>query len=355
MVNKQNNGSSSGSGDSKTYTKKQIHNALFIKLSKRTDFLKALITKALSKKELSMLDLTTLRPEPTVFSNDSFKERRADVAASVKLKGMSARVGIMFLLEHKSGKSNDAFLQVLGYQTNCYLEQGSKKKLKSMLYPYSVLVYHGKEKWDIPESFQDAYMKGLMPKDFVDTFGDSLLNFRCPSVNLRKMDVFEEFSDKFAMLACFVMKNIWHMDDNLYGDMLSLIRRHKLHKDKDVRDLLQYIAEHNPRYSDEDVILDIERKALKKEEVFMEPVLGIFNKETFKKGIEKGREEGIEKGIEQGLQKGREEGMQETAHEIVLKMLDKGLDTKAISSYTGLSEKDIESIKSKPKNGKIKN
>ena len=75
----------------------------------------------------------------------------------------------------------------------------------------------------------------------------------------------------------------------------------------------------------------------------MEPILGVFNKETFKKGIEHGRE--------QGIQKGRQEGMQETAHEIVLKMLAKGLDARTISSYTGLSEKDIESIKSKPKNG----
>ena len=148
-----------------------------------------------------MLDLTTLRPAPTVFSNDSFKERRADVAVSVQLKGMNARVGIMFLLEHKSGKSNYVFLQMLGYQTNSYSVQGSEKKSKSMLYPYSILVYHGEQNWDIPASFQDAYMKGSMPKSFVDTFGDSLLNFRCPSVNLRKMDVFKEFSDKFAMLA----------------------------------------------------------------------------------------------------------------------------------------------------------
>ncbi len=67
----------------------------------------------------------------------------------------------------------------------------------------------------------------------------------------------------------------------------------------------------------------------------MEPVLGIFNKETFKKGMKAG----IEK------------GMHERNHEIMLKMLDKGLNTKAISSYTGLSEKNIKSIKSKPKNG----
>ena len=319
----------SGGNGNKTYTKKQIHNALFIKLSKRDDFIKTLITKALSKKELSMLDLTTLRPAPTVFSNDSFKERRADVAVSVQLKGMDARVGIMFLLEHKSGKSNDAFLQVLGYQTNCYLEQGSKKKLKSMLYPYSILVYHGKENWDIPESFQDAYMKKSMPKSFVDTFGGSLLNFRCPSVNLRKMDIFKEFSNKFAMLSCFVMKNIWHMDDNLYGEMLVFIKDHKLYKDKEVRDLLQYIAEHNPRYSDENVILNIERKALKKEEVFMEPILGIFNKETFKKGIEKGREEGIEKGKK----------------EVILSMLKQGFDLNAVTKAAGLSKAEVNKIK----------
>ncbi len=60
---------------------------------------------------------------------------------------------------------------------------------------------------------------------------------------------------------------------------------------------------------------------------------------------------GIQQGLKQGLEQGKQEGLEQGKYEIVVKMLANGLNTKTISSYTGLSEKDIKNIKYKPKNG----
>ena len=57
----------------------------------------------------------------------------------------------------------------------------------------------------------------------------------------------------------------------------------------------------------------------------MEPVLGIFNKETFKKGMKA------------GIEKGKKE--------IILSMLKQGFDLKAVTKATGLSKTEVNKIK----------
>ena len=86
---------------------------------------------------------------------------------------------------------------------------------------------------------------------------------------------------------------------------------------------------------------------LKEEDRFMKYGFTALNK----KGIQQGLKQGLEQGKQEGLEQGKQEGLQQGKYEIVVKMLANGLNTKTISSYTGLSEKDIKNIKYKPKNG----
>ena len=72
-----------------------------------------------------------------------------------------------------------------------------------------------------------------------------------------------------------------------------------------------------------------------------------------KEGIEKGIEQGLEQGLEQGIEKGLEQGREETKKEkekIVLSMLNKGLDVKTISEYTGIEKEFIKRCQEKSKN-----
>ncbi len=131
------------------------------------------------------------------------------------------------------------------------------------------------------------------------------------------------------------------MDDDTYKELLRLINSYANSlDDRLVKEMLQYVGDNDVRYRDKSVIERLEREVIKdKRSRFMTYHFTAFT------------EEGHKKGLKEGMQEGREEGMQARDHEIVIKMLGKGLDAKTISSYTGLSEKNIKSIKSKPKNG----
>ena len=67
------------------------------------------------------------------------------------------------------------------------------------------------------------------------------------------------------------------------------------------------------------------------------------------KGIEQGIEQGIEKGIEQGIEQGMEQGIEQgskkTQIDIAKNLIRIGLDNNKISESTGLSIKEIESLK----------
>jgi len=66
------------------------------------------------------------------------------------------------------------------------------------------------------------------------------------------------------------------------------------------------------------------------------------------KGIKKGRKEGIEKGMEKGIEKGIEKGM-EKGILIAKKLLKMGIDIHSIKEATGLSESEINKLKSNRK------
>ena len=63
------------------------------------------------------------------------------------------------------------------------------------------------------------------------------------------------------------------------------------------------------------------------------------------KGIEQGIEQGIEKGIEQGMEQGIEQGSKKMQIDIAKNLIRIGLDNNKISESTGLSIKEIESLK----------
>ena len=66
---------------------------------------------------------------------------------------------------------------------------------------------------------------------------------------------------------------------------------------------------------------------------------------TFNKGLNEGIQKGMEQGLEQGIQQGIEKGTEVTIKNHVFNMLKKGLGISIISDITGLTEKEILSIK----------
>ena len=63
------------------------------------------------------------------------------------------------------------------------------------------------------------------------------------------------------------------------------------------------------------------------------------------RGMKKGRKEGMEKGMEKGMKKGMEKGRKERDKEIALQMLAEGESITKICKYTGLTKKQVNSLK----------
>ena len=180
-----------------------------------------------------------------------------------------------------------------------------------------------------------------VPQQVRDAFNINFLDFSCLLLNLRKVDVLKKLDSSDAKLFGFVFKNIKVMDDELYKELLHIISSYGTDLDATlVTEMLQYVGECNTRYRKRSVVEQLEREAIKDER-------SRFMTYHFTAFTEEGHKKGLKEGLMQGKQEGKQEGRQETTHEIVLKMLGKGLDVETISSYTGLSAKDIKSIKSK--------
>ena len=71
------------------------------------------------------------------------------------------------------------------------------------------------------------------------------------------------------------------------------------------------------------------------------------------RGLERGREEGREEGLEEGLERGREEGLEEGLERgreeerlaIARSLFELGLSVEKIGLVTGLSEAEIQSLR----------
>ncbi len=335
---------------SKKSKKHHIHDAAFKRsVADRRHILKEIIKASLNKEQLKLIDLDSIQPLSTDLVDEELKTSRPDVLLSMKLKSGDVVIDIFVVLEHKSFDDPLMLRSLLKYKSFIY---NSAECIKLGVIPIVLVVYHGDSISDPVVRFQDLILKKV-PKQVTEAFGANFIDFTCLLLNLRKVDVLKKLDSADAKLFGFVFKNIKCMDDETYKELLHLINSYANNLDDSlVRELLQYVGDNDVRYRDKSVIERLEREVIKdKRSRFMTYHFTAFTEEGHKKGMKEGLQQGIEKGIEKGREEGREEGKEERDHEIVLKMLGKGLDAKTISSYTGLSEKDVNSIKSKPKNG----
>ena len=67
----------------------------------------------LTPEEFDLFDWKTLQSKVTVFVDQVFREQRADVIFSVKMKDSDEIVEIIFLFEHKSYNDSDIFYSFL--------------------------------------------------------------------------------------------------------------------------------------------------------------------------------------------------------------------------------------------------
>ncbi len=350
MVNKQNNGDSDSNDSNKPSTKrsKPYHNEYFISIFTISVFLKSFLKEFLDFEVVSVLNWDAM-----IVEKETFKDgRSADVVCSVPLVHNPAiKVKVVIIIEHKSRYERTIYEQMLKYQT-LILDRGFKINDPT---PVLVLVfYHGKTPWIWPTSFQEGVWGDLkIPGQFLRNMLD--FNMIVVDTNSRKFKDAISKKDFICSGSLNLLSSIWDLKEVKFDDFVGILSKFteaELDMDEVVCDSVSYVGSYSKLSESDfiklwsDVEFDLRSKGILKKGGYMN-IRERLKEEWTHKGIKKG----LMQGRQEGREEGREEGLEEGKHEIVIKMLGKGLDAKAISSYTGLSEKDIKSIKSKPKNG----
>ena len=256
------------------------------------------------------------------FIDRELRERRTDLLFSVCLAGSSQRIGLLFLLEHKSRHDLGIHRQFLGYQTDIYMHWN---------FPVlPILVYQGEAmEWRLPLDFQGS-LQGF-DGELKRLFGENVLNFRYKLLNLRKLDIKKQARGLTSRPILFILQNIWNLDEKVVKELFSLSQKTSLKDRKLFMDrATDYIRQYDPKFSWK-LLREIEKTVTTKEEYIM----------PLQSSLDSAREEGLRQGIKQGMQQGMQQGRQEGVQAVISNMLREQADIAFISKVTGLPEAEI--------------
>ncbi len=128
------------------------HDSYFRKVFSKKRYTPNIFKLALPEKLYNLLDWSSLEVEMKTFLSEEMRERRTDILCSVKIKNGGGRLGLLFLLEHRSHQGKDIHQILLEYQTPAY------RALKMPIIP--IVPYSGKRpKWTQPLDFHGSLLR----------------------------------------------------------------------------------------------------------------------------------------------------------------------------------------------------
>ena len=137
----------------------------------------------------------------TAFTDDeSLREIQCDCLfkARIRCDGHAARSGfVIVLIEHKSKRARHALLQILKYITAIAGRAAAAGKPIPPVIP--LLLYHGRQKWDMPERLDLSFGEGA------DNLG---LNLRVAAVNLGELPSDRLAKDPHTQAAFYAMLHV---------------------------------------------------------------------------------------------------------------------------------------------------
>ncbi len=124
-----------------------IHDKFFKSIMSNIEVARDFFKTFLPKDVLNTIDLNTLKFTQNNFISGKLKETFADLVFKCKLKNSEHSAYISILLEHKSYPDKYSYVQTLGYVVEGYQAQIKAGKPLEPIIP--VLLYHGKQKWEL--------------------------------------------------------------------------------------------------------------------------------------------------------------------------------------------------------------
>ena len=320
--------------------KKQIksHDSFFKNLLSKREQAIEFIAKTTPAEIVKNLHLDTLQLDTTDYVDSELQEYFADVVYNCDYTfngNETKKVKITFLFEHKSYKENIPHLQLNRYLLNIWdtqVNQANIDKIKFKdfrLQPIiPIIFYHGTTKWN-KQPFEN-YFSGM------DNF---LLNF-LPKFDYHLIDMVDYpnaritqlFKKRQLQVGLLLMKNIFHETSLL--DLVKDIFANTINFPDKAQERQFYEAITNYIYYSTKI--NIRTKIIKLMET-----LRTHHSENFISLAEGIKREGELKGIEKGIEKGAEK----EKTRIAFSMIHKNYTNKTIIELTGLSEKQVEYLR----------
>ncbi len=306
---------------------------------------------------LAKLDLDKIRIETPSYITGKKNLHCALVVSAPFLSDPERKA--LFIIEHKSYQHKHILTQIDDYQyalrnSDVYNENDAI---------YILLLYHGKNEWNLPLTFYSSHEK-QSSESMTEGTVDVRVKVSYIVRDLRRMDkkqlALRSDGKRYTSTALWYIMRDNEMDAEGLKEVARLLNGLSSHEfnclaegvlgymknlglyeqfEKIDRELF-HGGENSMRtynitnpFIREGIAKGMEKGILKGRVEGLE--------QGMEKGILKGRVEGLEQGMEKGILKGRQEGIRETARSMFLE----GLSTEAVQRITGLSDEEMRTVR----------
>lgn len=279
---------------------------------------KDFLSNYLPQNIMDIIDINSLEPQKDSFINEKLQENFSDLLFKVNINKKEGY--IYFLFEHKSYTSKDVALQLFKYMIEIWEAKINKEKADKLPIIIPLVIYHGKEKWNIDSTFGEML---IGYKELTDDIKKYIPDYEYLVYDISRYTDEEIKGGVLNKIVMTTFRDIQTKDIN--GIIESLLNSAEYIKEIEDRQkgieyfeiLIRYIfnAKVNMTRKDLKIILKrIENTYPEGSEIVM-TLADILREE--------GKEEGLLKGMERGMEKGLEKGKHDERLNTALKLLEK--------------------------------
>ena len=308
------------------------HNKVFRKiLSDKIE-----VTKFLNEQLKINLKPGDIEQYNTSYINTLMQNEEADVVYKLKSKNE------FFLIEHQSKVDYRMPFRILKYEMAIIESAIDEKecKKKDYLYPRvnAIVLYTGKQKWNVAKTFNEAQVPSILEKaiefakyilvDINNYTEEKLLetpSFMTKALLIEKAKDNEQIANYIEKIVEIINKDKENYSDNMkeiFKIMLTQIIKNKIGKEKTD----EFLKKLNIG-GDKDMMAVFE-------------TIQQDNKRIYRRGKKDGIVEGIKKGISQGIS----QGIMENSIAIAKKLLSRNNSKEEVAEITGLKIEEIEKL-----------
>ncbi len=330
-----------------------------------------------------LLDLSQLRLEKDSFIDEKLRGYFSDLIYST-VTNYKTSLRVAFLCEHKSYPDEWVDFQAMRYQVGYWVQEfdllhaeqtqsEGRAKRKQTLTPILVLlVYHGKEEWNVELRFARHFSGMEDPNSPLSkVLGRYIPDFEPHFVNLSTIADEAIQGEVVTQLFVMVMKHIF--DPGLGGNLDKVL---KLASEiirqpsgmEMVMGLLRYIGRSAVKIDKAEMTQKLIAYLPKEGGILMETMAQEWIEEGKKEGIDIGKKEGIDIGKKEGIDIGKKEGidigkregidigkkegidigMEAARLQIIHAMANNGFDEASIARLLTLSQDDVVRLLNEP-------